>query len=763
MRTLKRGAPWALLTALAIGITWPVTFGGKTLYWGTIAYQFIPWYRAAAELWRSGHMPLWNFWVGGGAPLLANYQVAALYPPTWLTIVMPPERALGWLLAGHLLLTGCGMYAWARACGLSRSASLIGALALEGCGYLVTRAGIFPSIAFTFAWCPVWLWRAERLSQRPSPRNATRLAIVVGLGLLSGHAQTAAYGLIITVLWLAWRGYQNSTTARTQNSGSTKFWGLPIKCWFWGGVAFALGAGLAAAQLWPTAAYLKLTARSSGLSGEALIYSLWPWRALTFIAPDFFGHPAQGTYVGYPTYWEGAGYVGLIPLLLAFNALLHPPKNRRHSTYFWGAVGGAALLLSLGKFLPGYEAAFQSISLLRIFNAPARRLLVTEIALAMLAAQALTPWVEQRPERWQALPLLSGIVLTVTGGGIARIMPEFDTFANATLRSGVLLSAWGALALAREKLPAAYIKTGLILLLALDLGQWGYAQIPHIDASFYAACTAPQTAEAWQNSPTSGRILFAGNRTSGSEYTTRFEYFRTRDWQAPSGGWAQICDTLLPNLGALAGIPFSDNEDPFRLAHWDALETLAEQSPQLLPLLGVSHRLDTVCAEGEQKLAEPEGLALCYSGSAPRAWIVGQAQEVAPDHLLTALSEPSFDPQKTLLITGPAPLSSAGGTGKVTNLQDTANSTIISVTVDGPSYLILADAWAPGWTARYNQGEALPILQANLALRAVPIATAGEHQIVMRYQPVSQLGGLLCSGLSIFVLIWLNWNFKKQN
>ncbi len=732
-RIIARWGPWAAIVALALWVTAPVTLGGRVLFWGVVAYQFVPWYEAAAALWRAGALPLWNPWVGGGAPLLANYQVAALYPPIWLMIAIPPARALGWLIAAHLVLTGAGMFAWARARGLSRPAALIGALALEGCGYLVTRAGLFPSIAFTFAWIPVWLWRMERLAQRPDRRRAARLAVVVGLGLLAGHAQTAVYGLALVGLLLLWRGWTIQKTSR-------------LRLWAWGCIGLALGAGLAAAQLLPTAAYLAVSVRSTGLADEALIYSFWPWRLLTFFAPDFFGHPAAGNYMGYPTYWEGAGYVGLAPLLLALGFLARPPQEKRGEVRFWAIVGGAALVFALGQFLPGYEAAFAALPFLRIFNGPVRRMLVTEIALAVLAALAVERWLDDRPKRWQALPVLMGIVLAVVGGATAYALPALGASARAVLSTGLLLAAWGVLSLLRGKVQRSLLVVGVIGLLFVDLALWGQKQFPHITPDFYEACAAPALAEAWRQAESPGRIFFAGTRVSGTEYDVRFDHFRTRDWRAPEGGWTQVCETLLPNLGQLAGVSFADNEDPIRLGRWAALETLAEAHPHLLPLLGVSHRLDVNCAVAEAEVASAAGVKLCDVGPAPRAWIVSRARHVDAEAMPAALVDAAFDPYEEVLLESTP--SVAGGAGRVTRLHDSPNALTIALTVDGPAYLVIADAWDAGWTARVD-GAATPVLRADLALRAVFIPAAGEHHVTLTYRPLSLLAGALLSGLAL--------------
>jgi uncharacterized membrane protein YfhO len=67
--------------------------------------------------------------------------------------------------------------------------------------------------------------------------------------------------------------------------------------------------------------------------------------------------------------------------------------------------------------------------------------------------------------------------------------------------------------------------------------------------------------------------------------------------------------------------------------------------------------------------------------------------------------------------------------------------------------LILADSWFPGWKAAVD-GIPTKILRGNLLLRAVPVS-AGNHQIVFEYDPVSFRLGVLVSGLALAIAVSL--------
>jgi uncharacterized membrane protein YfhO len=78
----------------------------------------------------------------------------------------------------------------------------------------------------------------------------------------------------------------------------------------------------------------------------------------------------------------------------------------------------------------------------------------------------------------------------------------------------------------------------------------------------------------------------------------------------------------------------------------------------------------------------------------------------------------------------------------------------VEVDCPAPGYLVLADAWAPGWRAAVDGAPAL-IERANLAVRAVRVP-GGAHTVTFLYQPRWRVAGpalSLCGILLAAVLI----------
>src|SRR5512136_2937619 len=141
--------PRIILILAPVALLWRIVFAGRVLFWGVPLLQFYPWQQFAVEMWRSGQAPLWNPFVGNGAPLAANLQSAVFYPLNFLYLILPAEQAMGYTAALHVVLAGLAMYAWGRALGLQPLSALIGALALQLSQFLIARLG-FMSITATF-------------------------------------------------------------------------------------------------------------------------------------------------------------------------------------------------------------------------------------------------------------------------------------------------------------------------------------------------------------------------------------------------------------------------------------------------------------------------------------------------------------------------------------------------------------------------------------------------------------------------------------
>jgi len=790
-RRSQRWIPISIIIILPLILFWPLVFGGKVLYWGTPLLQFYPWRKLAVDMVRSGHIPLWNHYLGNGTPLAANLQSAVFYPLNLIYLVAPVERAMGYSAVLHVVLAGLFMYLYGRTIKLSHFASLVAALSYMFSGFLISRLA-FLSMTSVIPWLPLLFCLAEHMVSKRRLSSALLLGLVIGLQLLAGHAQLWYYGLWAVAAYVLTRGWQlckMQQGTRGTHGGSRVLYLISsaARAWLLLALAVLVGLGVAAVQLLPTAELALLSQRQSGAQYEfAMTYSFWPWRLITLFAPDFFGNPAGGDYWGYATYWEDCGYIGVLPLLLALVAIsiyLRQKKGRGTSLIlFFSLLSLLSLLLAMGKNLPLYPLVFRWMPSFDFFQAPARFLYLYTLGMATLAglgADLLVP--SRRLERVSGYGVVVGLAILLATVAV-RLLPlpmVKLTFVSASARFAILLTIASLLLLYRgrakfwsreTKLPCRLGVSPLVLwqifviaFIAADLIIFGHALNPTTESRLYELPT------------TNGTFLQEGKghrifTFPGSDYSLKFEkYLLLNDFGPSDVDWLMgLRETLMPNLAVGEGLFSANNFDPLVVSHYERLmreidkglprqadEARLSVALRLLSLMNVKYILDYGEIPG-LNLVFADGVWIYCNGDAlARAYVVSQAREVSDDEeLLAELLSPTFDPRRTVLLKSargqtlifhpsiPYPLSPIPFSPEYS-----PNAVKIEVTLDWDGYLVLSDTYYPGWRA-YVDGEEKEVLRANYAFRAVPLKS-GQHTVLFKYDPLS-----FKMGLAISLVTW---------
>ena len=154
----------------------------------------------------------------------------------------------------------------------------------------------------------------------------------------------------------------------------------------------------------------------------------------------------------------------------------------------------------------------------------------------------------------------------------------------------------------------------------------------------------------------------------------------------------------------------------------------------------------------------------------PRALVLPQARAVVPSALPQVLTS-GVDFRHELLLEadqGPDPLPPAGGTGSARLSEYGLRQLLVDVDADGPAWLLLTDAYFPGWKAYLRplgSGEEaeqpLPIYRADGNFRAVYLPQAGRWTVRFVYSPRSVQLGIYISflaGVTLLLLAgWWSW------
>jgi hypothetical protein len=696
--------PYAVLIVLPLLIYWPLTIGGRVLYWGVPLYQFYPWHTLVVEAIRSGQLPLWTELFGNGAPLLANHQSATFYPLNLIYFVTSVERAMGYSVVLHLILAGLFAFAWGRTIGLSRFGATVVGLSFAMGGFLVSRTQ-FITIINGAIWLPLLFLLAERLARRRTLLDAVWLGVVMALQFLAGHAQLWFYSLWVVVAYVLARSW----SLRRERPGagdlnSTHTWRQWMRVFALLAGALILSLGLSAVQLLPTAELSLHSQRAGGMDpDEAMTYSFWPWRLLTLAIPDLFGNPATGDYWGYATYWEDAGYMGVMPLLLVLGVVLGWGRRRLsrrtkevESTepeaqktggvpqgllvLFFMVLILASLILAMGRNTPVYPFVFEYIPGFGVFRSPARFLLFYAFALSTLAGIGA--------DRFRLTYRIQYVArLTVAGAGamlaVSLAMGQLDlpiksSFGPAFSRFAVLLGASAILVLlgpaksglgglasdevdprvAHSPLPAGVWCGLIICFIAVDLAFFAAPLTPTIDAALYSTLT---DADRFLLARVDDDRLFA---TYDYDYDIKFNgYLDFSEW-GPSelAYWLSFRETLAPNLNFFSRSLSVNYDEPLVVGRWreltDALR--AANWPDRLRLLRTANVGYVLAESPPPGLLPVQGVANLHrlTDSLPRAWVVSDARVIADsDDLLAELMAVDFDPTSEVLI---EPTSSSG-------------------------------------------------------------------------------------------------------
>lgn len=492
---MRRLVPLAALALFLLLIFRGLAFTDMILGRGDTFTYFYPYWTARDAFLRAGELPLWTPNIFMGAPLLANPQLGALYPPNWLTIGLDAPDAIRVSVLLHIAWATLGAYVLARrAAGLGVSGALVTAAVFGLGGYVGAHVEQINQLQ-GLAWFP-WLflllhrclwgagaWHAMPLPDDSAPsgdaddsaplpaRYVILLGMAIALQVLSGHTQT----VFISGVGMALYGVASAKPLRTVMVLGAA-----------GGIALLL----ASPQLVPTYELIGQGSRSGGLDANA---------ALSFsLPPTLIGRGLLPSYDA-KLFTEYIAYVGVAALVLAgvaivsgrarddasssvagVGARLISPLRGDAPHRAWIIMVVVALILALGRYLPVNYWLVQ-VPGFDLFRVPARWLALYGLGVAVLAgagADAVIQGVQQTHVRaWHAMPLRvivpAGIVVVLAGlAFLSNLAP--DAVNGAPVPGTRTLAAWGA-ALAA------------VVALMFAPGRWRVLVVPLVLVELFAA------------------------------------------------------------------------------------------------------------------------------------------------------------------------------------------------------------------------------------------------------------------------------------
>jgi len=781
--TLRTALPAAVLVGLLL-LAFHGALQGRVFYLRDISQNHYPVRALVTERIRSGALPLWDPYHGGGTPLLANPNAQVLHPITLLFLALPFDVAFVSSIVLQFALLAAGGYLLARALRLAREPAALVAAVLSLSGPAASLASL-QNVLSAAAWVPIALWAFLR-GLAPGRRWMLAPAALCAAAVLITAEPACCLALVLLGLTLA-------VTEPASREGST--WGASGA----GALALVLlvGALIAAAQIVPARALLGLTERGSGFDlAEGLKWSLLPARFPELVVPGLFGDPTRLSPV---SWWGGflfegrypfllSVYLGAIPVLLAGIGgwTLGPEVRRRRALAIVAVLG---LLLALGQNGALYRSLFGAFSLVRQVRYPERFVLTALFAVAILAGYGLQHLLTSPPSRRVTTVLGASAVsmfLLCVGAATTRIADGIlsrlaaapawflASDGGAPVRGALLRSAlWAfgeavalaALAIYLARRPGE--RRGRAAALAVVVA----SALSQMAASSPARSTA---AAGWLQAPSPLRNavdrglgsprLYHAPRPAGlsvwagtDELVWGYRYDRfvyalmTGHRDGVSTALDPATDRMDLKEGPLLGKSLESLPLPRRVRALAAARVGSILSYEALDDPGLE------AGPTLEGLSRPAARLYRVRDVVPRLRLVAHARSLAPDEdLAAALSDPAYDPAGAVLL----PSSSDGaddgaavadGTpaGEAVINGETPERIAIRVRAERSGFVVLADAYAPGWRAALD-GRPVPVLRADGLFRAVAVS-AGPHVLEMAYRPESVTAGLLMGACGLLV------------
>jgi len=543
-----------------------------------------------------------------------------------------------------------------------------------------------------------------RTIDKLSVRDGLLLAFVISQQIIIGHPQY----VFITMIGIVCLVFYCLLTKKEKLIDK-------FKRVFLLALAVFLGIGMASVKIFPFYEFKNISVRSQGLSfNETTTQSFLPKFFLTLIYPFVFGNPANGSYQlfknGLDIFWEKAGYIGIIPLLLVFFGIFNKEKKSSYekALIFLLIV---SLLLVLGRYSPIFFVYF--FPPFNFFQIPARFLILLIFSLSVLAGYGL-----------EILPLKK-----VNRSALIFLLIVFS-FASSMFILNLYHPTVAVKDFLKSPESANFLKgkTGRIYQLGAS---WPYIK-------------QLQT-QGWQDI---SYYLYAKNSLD-ADINILYGLVQTGVYDALLTKRQKLIQSLLVN------------EAKGNLVNLTAVSSLLHK--KILNLTSTRYLISPFqFSDPDLKLIKKISPAkdkdwdpFCIyenKGYLPRIRFVNNYQVVKDEEeALKVMSSEKFNPETTAVVEGNLVGKTFGlSSNKINLIKDTDEELIFNVKNDKDGLLIVADSFYPGWQALVD-GRQTTIYPANINQRAIFVKD-GDHQIKLDFLPQSFVIGKKIT--SFFYLLW---------
>ena len=712
--------------------------------------QIYPWKHFAIESWKTGQIPLWNPNSFSGTPLLANYQSAVLSPFNILFFILPFIDAWSILVLLQPLMAGIFMYLLMQALNIKKTGSLISAISFMFCGFLTTWMG-YATLGYAILFLPLAIYSIEKFYSSNKIRFLFLLSFTIPLSFFSGHFQISLYFFIFVLGYLLYKVILDRRYLKSLYLFIFTFFGL----------LFSLP------QLLPSIELYSQTLRSILFQKGEII----PWGYLsTFIAPDFLGNPVtRNDWFGHYAEWNA--YIGLVPLMLAFYAIL----NKKITPVIFYIISAV-----LAIFLAFQTPVLDLLVFLRIpvlsTSAASRIIVLFSFSFAVLSGFGLDYLLKDIGNKKfkKIIVWFSGFIVTFAALWLVVLFKLFLPLDKIVI--------------ARQNL---ILPTAIFLLFALSVAVLYFEKRFKLNRNIkYAVCLFIIVLVAFD------LLRFATKwQTFDPKNLVFADVPIVREFQRISG-----FERVFGNYGAEVSVYYKllsvEGYDAVYIKRYgEFIASLSNgkltesgrsvvafsknglYTPKAINLLGIKYVVHKI-SDGQNVWAFPfwqypkDQFTLTYQDDKyqifrnnsvyPRAFLVDKYLiSNNQQETLNKMFDKNFDLRNEIILNKDpqiSPVSDFKGEAHISEYGE--NELIIKTNSNSNSLLFLSDTYYPGWKA-YVDNKETEVYLADYTFRAIAVSS-GEHTVKFIYEPTSFKTGVVALVLGVFSSLALSLYLLKK-
>ncbi|MDO8487668.1 MAG: YfhO family protein [Candidatus Curtissbacteria bacterium] len=758
---------------------WGENLPFKNSGWDGLRIYF-PFYKVTLDSIKGGQFPLWNPFAFAGHPHAADFQSAVFYPLNIFGLLMSQVVFWHFLRLTPTILASFFTFLYLRnlrfdnerhpeldsgsikmpkrvrhdrRVGLSKLASLFGAITFGFSPFILTWGEEVVMSPHSIIWLPLVLLGIDRFKESGKAKFLGVISFSLAVSFLGGYMQTTIYLCLFAGLYFLLRFGRNVFSRR----------GLMIIG------AFVFGALIAAIQLLPSAELYFRSARAQIALTDQLYGFLLPKETLvTYLVPDFFGHPATGNFFrpGAAQYYEGIMFAGVAALIFAVYAIFNNWKNR--FVLLLTGIGIISILTTLDW--PGARMFLKLPIPFLSTSIPNRILFVPAFCISILASYGFDLWQRTKGKKILGAVFLVGFLYLVLIGALLYFktykIAYFDPkkfhldFALAVsfrnLVVPILVYAVCAFLIFLGQKRVSKRAVGFLIIII------SFAHVFYFSQKYFSFSDEkyifPQTPELNFIRENQGiwRTWGVGKATIQSNFASQLGIYAGDGYDSLNNKrYGEF--TYAMQGGKLTDFIFRADAGA---GLGNARELLANPNRRkLIDLLGT--RL-VITASDESKTMESFNFKKAFGGGifsvfenqqvVPRVFLASNYEKITGDgQIITRLLADDFNMRQSLVLEKGSPISPQAGPGSVEVLSYKSQEVIVKTKSDAPKLLFISDNFYPGWKAKVD-GDETEIMRADYTFRAVPL-TAGEHIVRFYFDSDSFKLGAVISLVSLGVLL----------